>query len=1364
MYRLISCATILIGFSSLALSQGSTAPGTNGLGLSTLTCIDRDGDGYGTGPGVVINTTSSAISAGVQTITPASMTGISANSKLRIGNWPNLEYVLVTSITGTTFTATFTGAHSGTVPITDTNCLGPDADDQSAGIHTWPQAKSAYGSFTAWNTKFGYAPTHTWYLAPASATAACLANLASGEPTSSCSGNDSTGVEDDSTHPFATWARINAAVTAGMMVVMRDGFNDRIVPANSGSSGKPIIFLGFPGELPNFDLSLASNGIYLSSRSWIIVDNAWAHSGQGCWTGGDTNYATAPHDFHDIIYRHIVGGPLCKEGYGPLVGFSNLTIEDSLFYNNNGSNDEAGIYVGSGCTASTGLTLQRDISFGNNNSGYHLNGLVVGGLLQQLVSYSNGIEGITFQSAVNNTTLQSSLSINNTGPDFSIYTYKANGLSAYECDFGPYTATGATWSSGTATVTLNSSHTMIVGQNVYIYGIIPSGYNCLGMGCVLTAVNQSAGTISYTVPGNPGAFSSGSSSYVESGAYDQNGNLIQNNTFYHGNEAAGGVALSQTANVLIMNKDNTTHLPDPSFNLGGNTFRNNIFVNYGDCAVAGLTCVNNATYREPPIQFYNGLTGASGEPTYPATTTFDHNLFFQTNGVNGGTGVIGIGDSAVTGSNTCTSNCNGRVVYDIKGNPLNGGGAIAITTGGMTGNLNSDPKLINVSTVYYSTPGAFNFSLNAASPAIGAGSTASVPAYDLVGNAYATNPSTGAIEEAPASSPTPTPPTVSVTAPAAGANVSGTVSASATATASGPLSIASVQFQVDSINLGSPVTSGPTYVTSWNTTGYANGPHSLTAVATDSGGNTGSASVTVTINNTAVAPPVISSVIANSITYSSATITWTTTTPSSSQVFYGTIPSYGQTSALQSSLATSHSIALSGLSASTVYYYEVLSQDSSGNLVTSGGYTLGTSAATASGTGWTDLGPATKLQSVCPPNDFNGINYNFATDCPAVTAAWSSGVADTTRNRLIIWGGGHTDYSGNEVYSLNLGSGAPTITRLTNPSDFTQNTGCPDANVVDGTPVSRHTYGGIVYLPVQNKMYSFGGGIAPCGTWSGSTYTLDLSQAPPTWSKMDPVNGYSLLGTYFSTNAICGYDTNTATVICTTSNIFFRYDPATNTNTKLSNQFIPLNANGVIDPKRKLFIFMGPAYQSTTPTIYAVDISSGSTFQAQNWSSQVTGCNVLASTNYPGLVYDPVLDRIVGWPNSGNTVYIFDEDTKTCTTQTFANGPTNSASSTQGTFGRFQYFPGLNTYALVTSTSLDAFTLNLSAAAAQTPNPCDVANQGTVGLTDVQAAINQALGITACGTAALQQPGQCNVVDVQRVVNAALGGSCRTGP
>lgn len=58
---------------------------------------------------------------------------------------------------------------------------------------------------------------------------------------------------------------------------------------------------------------------------------------------------------------------------------------------------------------------------------------------------------------------------------------------------------------------------------------------------------------------------------------------------------------------------------------------------------------------------------------------------------------------------------------------------------------------------------------------------------------------------------------------------------------------------------------------------------------------------------------------------------------------------------------------------------------------------------------------------------------------------------------------------------------------------------------------------------------------------------------------------------------------------------------------------------------------------------------------------------------------------------------------------------------------------------------------------------CDLNSDGSV-IVDVQLAVNQALGLLACATADLQQNGTCNVVDVQRIINAALGGNCELGP
>jgi hypothetical protein len=95
--------------------------------------------------------------------------------------------------------------------------------------------------------------------------------------------------------------------------------------------------------------------------------------------------------------------------------------------------------------------------------------------------------------------------------------------------------------------------------------------------------------------------------------------------------------------------------------------------------------------------------------------------------------------------------------------------------------------------------------------------------------------------------PDTTPPSVSVTSPANSALLHQTVTVSASATDN--VAVASVQFQVDGQNLGSAVTAAP-YSVSWNTAAVADGSHTLTAVATDTSGNTASSTVTVAVDNT----------------------------------------------------------------------------------------------------------------------------------------------------------------------------------------------------------------------------------------------------------------------------------------------------------------------------------------------------------------------------------------------------------------------------------------------------------------------------------------------------------------------------------
>ena len=89
----------------------------------------------------------------------------------------------------------------------------------------------------------------------------------------------------------------------------------------------------------------------------------------------------------------------------------------------------------------------------------------------------------------------------------------------------------------------------------------------------------------------------------------------------------------------------------------------------------------------------------------------------------------------------------------------------------------------------------------------------------------------------------------------------------------------------------------------------------------------------------------VSNVGPSSLTAAAATITWATNVGGSSQVLYGTTSSYGQSTILNSTMRTSHSVGLSGLTASTLYHYEAVSTDASGNVAQSGDLTFTTPAA-----------------------------------------------------------------------------------------------------------------------------------------------------------------------------------------------------------------------------------------------------------------------------------------------------------------------------------------------------------------------------------------------------------------------------------
>jgi peroxiredoxin len=112
------------------------------------------------------------------------------------------------------------------------------------------------------------------------------------------------------------------------------------------------------------------------------------------------------------------------------------------------------------------------------------------------------------------------------------------------------------------------------------------------------------------------------------------------------------------------------------------------------------------------------------------------------------------------------------------------------------------------------------------------------------------------------------------------------------------------------------------------------------------------------------APPTVTEVSVFRIEETSASITWVTNEPATSQVEYGISETYGKTSQLDEQLTTSHSVALTSLEPDALYHFKVKSTDAGGNEASSQDNTLKTQASLPIGPNVGNRAPDFTLQTI----------------------------------------------------------------------------------------------------------------------------------------------------------------------------------------------------------------------------------------------------------------------------------------------------------------------------------------------------------------------------------------------------------------
>jgi hypothetical protein len=298
--------------------------------------------------------------------------------------------------------------------------------------------------------------------------------------------------------------------------------------------------------------------------------------------------------------------------------------------------------------------------------------------------------------------------------------------------------------------------------------------------------------------------------------------------------------------------------------------------------------------------------------------------------------------------------------------------------------------------------------------------------------------------------------------------------------------------------------------------------------------------------------------------------------------------------------------------------------------------------------------------------------------------AESGGALDTRRRRLVVWGGGHADYSGNEIYAFSLDTLTWSMIWPGTPIEQIP-TGAANYNTYpDGNPSSRHTRDGLDYLPVLDQFLSCGGSVWKNGGNDRATWVFDF--ATDKWIKKTspPDTQY--------TNVYSAYDPASGKVFVIrpqaadrSGTLVYSYDPVTNSWQRLNKSpYYGHRRTAAYDPNSKKLLLGGMgqivAWDMNRPSAPGVTLHSG-----------LGG--VLGRPGW-GLEYDHNLDRFVVWAQGAQIFYIHPETVEIVEHALPKDSPAvpdTKGGGNTGPHGRFRVDPASGCYVAVNSVSDDVY-------------------------------------------------------------------------
>ncbi|SFK69603.1 Ig-like domain-containing protein [Methylocapsa palsarum] len=229
------------------------------------------------------------------------------------------------------------------------------------------------------------------------------------------------------------------------------------------------------------------------------------------------------------------------------------------------------------------------------------------------------------------------------------------------------------------------------------------------------------------------------------------------------------------------------------------------------------------------------------------------------------------------------------------------------------------------------------------------------------------------------------------------------------------------------------------------------------------------------------APPIISGVTTGSINQNGASIIWTTNAPATSRVEYGLSTNYSNTTAVNSSLDTTHTQVVAGLSAGTLYHFRIHSIDAAGNEGISSDFTFAT-----------PMQSDTKFlfgdQEIESQVDYNALGSAEAFQTTAISSGTVRAISvyvDGSSTARTLIAGIYADSAGHPGPLITQGSSAALTASAWNAVTI------PGASVTEGQPYW------IAVLGINSGQLSFRDGSGGCK--SEVSAQSDLTALPLSW-------------------------------------------------------------------------------------------------------------------------------------------------------------------------------------------------------------------------------------------------------------------------